>query len=225
MKKAFTVIVAEILLLVVVGILTSLVASTISLDITTLWITLLLAMFVLVPTSWLKFMYERGEKDVSLNMKIPDQISLSISLESIKKNSGLLFTLILNAVIYGWLSGYVSVLISREGFAYYFILDNISDAIRIFGISVIEHEILGCIFITFASLIVMMRLSIFFGIIFCACSSLVFSLTHLTLVPYQAEGITIVGNLVSFLVIAICLRIIYPLIAKFIIEFWKTLFN
>lgn len=224
MKKILAIIAFEVTLAAIVGVLTSLVSDSISINSATVWVALVLVLLILVPTSWLRYSYENGKQDLSLGVQIPDNINFSISLSSIRNNFSLISTIIINGALFGFLAGYVSVLLSEDGFAE-IVIYNLSSWFYRFDIPVVGHELIGGFIVSLASLVVMRRLSVILGLIFCVSSSIVFSFTHMGLVSGQQLWLTVFGNLFSFLLVTIILRMIYPLLAKFVINFWTNIIS
>jgi len=222
-KQLFAILAVEVSLVAAIGILTSLVSSTLSIDSATVWALLVLFLLILIPTSWLRYKYENDRQDFSLGIRIPENISFSISLASIKKNFSLILTILINGALFGYLGGVISVLLSHGGLAD--LIHGISFFLYSIYIPATGHEIIGGAIIAVASLIVMRRLSVVLGVIFCVSSSLAFSFTHMGMFPGQPFWFTLLGNLASFLIFTSLLQLIYPVIAKFIIDFWRNLFR
>jgi hypothetical protein len=231
MWKHLMIVAIEIILVVAIGILTNLVSSSISINVNIVWFILILALLILIPATWLRD-YENTGKAFSLpslKASIPEQVTFSISFPSLKKFFSTFFVLILNAILFGGVTAYVSVMLIQNRFIDFF-FGGIADWLYTkFQIDVLGLEVIGGLIIPFASIFIMRRLSTFLGLVFCVFSSLAFSVTHVNLLTDELLGITLLGNLTSYLILTIGLRFLYPVLDKIlirpVIDFWRGLFN
>jgi hypothetical protein len=231
MRRQLTLISAEILLVTAVGFFTNIAAASLHISGAYVWIVLILLLLLLISTTWFRSSFHAGA-DLAGNYRprwklvVPEKITFSISLESIRKNFRFLLGLVINGVLFGFFVAYSSLFatsFSRE------LSHTARSAYQLVAIPGIPNaqsfEIVGVLLIAFASTTVTRRLSSFLtGILFCTVSSLVFSATHLWVAFPQPVGLTVLGNLISALIVMMICLILYPLwslLLKQIVEFWR----
>jgi hypothetical protein len=89
----------------------------------------------------------------------------------------------------------------------------------------LSFEIIGIFAIGFASTVISKRLSLITGLLFCVVSSLIFSVTHLIVLPFQSVTWTIFGNLGSSILVLMIGVFLYPVwgtLLKQITDFWQV---
>lgn len=231
MKRQLILISAEILLVTAVGFFTNIAAASLNISGAYVWIALILLLLSLISTTWFRSSLHVGLNQANddgprWRLVIPEKVTISISLESIKKNFRFLLGLAINGFLFGYFVAYSSLFatsFSRE------LSHTASSAYRLIAIpgipSAHSFEIVGVLLIAFASATVTRRLSsLLTGVLFCIVSSLVFSATHLRVAFPQPVDLTILGNLLSALIMMVICLLFYPLLAlllKQIVEFWR----
>lgn len=244
MWKHLIIIATEIILVVAIGFLTEVAASSLQYK-GIVWIVLFVVLAILIPTTWFRVRLDSGKTGLGLEFEIPEQVSFSISRDTIIQTAKLVISSLFNGILFGIFSAFSSILIARS-FTFPFaqpqqieiigrngsILQTIIEPLKIGveqwpitkDLSVVEYEALGVAIIAFASLFVFKRLSKISGLFFCVVSSLTFSIVHMGVYPTELITVTILGNLFFSLVglgLGIC---IYPLLIL-LIDFWTRLFN
>jgi hypothetical protein len=216
----------EIVMVVAIGFLTDLLAPTlISVDSRIVWGILIILLIILVPTTWLRLYYEGDSTNATPKASFPDEITLSISVASLRKNFKAIFSIVLNAVILGWLIAYICVLLSWNDIVRY-IFGGIAESLtRTMGIGIFTVEVMGGCFIPLISYFVMKKRGTIVGLSFCLVSSLIFSIVQLNLIPGQYWIFTLAANVASFMLVAFILRFILPIVVYPIIEFWRTMID
>lgn len=222
MWKYFALIAFEIILVAVIGFFTNLAAVELKINSAYVWIALIFFLLLLIATTWFRVSLDLGKDWMKWRITIPEKITISISLGSLRSNLRFLLALIINGALFGWLVANASIFAVRVvpelGYTVTYNYVN-------FGVlpGAYSFEIIGIIAIGFASMIVSKRLSLIIGFLFCAVSSFFFSITHLNALPFEYATWTILGNLLaSLLMIAIGL-FLYPvlhMIVQQIKEFW-----
>jgi len=226
MLKHFAVIATEIILVAALGFFTNLAAAELRINGARAWIALILLLLLLIPTTWFRVRTDAGDDLPRWRLRVPETVTLSISLRSMRRDLRWLIALIVNGALFGWLVAYASVFAVRmvPGLDY-----SVESAYRIVT-SVLSSpyafsfEVIGVFSIGFAAMYVWKRLSSLAGILFCVVTSLAFSATHLSLLPFQHVGWTVLGNLISSLLITAVLVICYPalrILLDLTVGFWR----
>jgi hypothetical protein len=224
MLKHFVLVTLEIILIAAVGILTNLVTSDSNKSVAYVWIGLIVVLLILIPTTWFRISAETKAEQKLPEWKflLPKEINISISLESIKKYLRFILALLINGILFGWVvanasffSVYVSPVMREIILPFPFI--NLST-------TVFSFEVIGVFIIAFASVFIWRRISWVSSVLFCIVSSIAFSVTHMSIYPSQPAEFTILGNLLSAILLTFAGLLLFPLfqnIGKLMTDFWK----
>lgn len=220
MWKHFALIVIEIILVAAVGFFANIAATQLKISSAYVWIALILLLLILIPTTWFRVRLDAGKDWVGWRRAIPESVTFSISIGSLQNTLRLLLGLILNGVLFGWFIAYASIFAVRLIPELGYVVESAYYSVRLGGLpGALSFEIVGVFAIGFASMFVCRRLSFVAGILFCIAGSLAFSITHLSLLPFQNISWTILGNLASSLLISVIGRMVLQPIT----EFWTNL--
>lgn len=225
MWKQFALIAFEIILVAAVGFFTNLAAAELKINTAYVWIVLIILLLLLVSTTWFRVRLDSGKDSTGWKLAIPEKITFSISLESLRESIKFLLPLLFNGVLFGWLVANASIFAVRIAPELGYTVESAFYTFRIAGTpAALDFEIIGVCAIGFASVIVSKRLSTLIGILFCITSSLTFAITHVYMLRFEYLTITMLWNLVSSLLVTIIGLFLYPvfrIIQKQINEFWN----
>jgi hypothetical protein len=231
MKRQLVLISAEILLVTAVGFFANIAAASLNISGAYVWIALILLLLSLISTTWFRSGLHAGLDQTNddrprWKLVVPEKITISISLESIKKNFRFLLGLAINGFLFGYFVAYSSLFATSSSRELSHTARSAYQLVAITGMpNAHSFEIVGVLLIAFASATVSRRLSsLITGVLFCIISSLVFSATHLRVALPQPVGLTFLGNLLSALIVMVICLLLYPLwtlLIKQIVEFWR----
>lgn len=225
MWKNFVIVALEIILVAAVGFFTNLAATEFSINASYVWIALIILLLLLIPTTWYRIKHDAGDGLIGKKLELPEKITVSISLESLRESIKLLLPLLINGVMFGWLVANASIFAVRIIPELGYTVQSANEIIGIAGTpTALDFEIIGILAIGFASVVVSKRLSTFIGILFCVTSSLTFSITHVSLMTFEDLTTTLIWNLISSLLVTLIGLILYPIVRilyKQIYVFWN----
>ena len=233
-NKYFLWITAEVILLAIVGFLTNLLSARIEMNSSLVWGALIVALLLLVITSWFKAQKEEG---LSLpRPTIPENITITLSARSVLQNLRSIVGLTINAMLFGWFTANASVFstqqfpgLERTEFVALPITSRVGSLL--FGKELLAYpfEIVGVFVLAWVSVIVWRRISSIAGLIFCLLSTSAFSMTHIMLWwRYQPFLLTTIGNVLSTLSLTVLGVLLYPFLERFtglLVDFWKQVWG
>ena len=228
MSKHFAIIALEIILIAALGFFTNIAAEKLNINSAYVWIFLILILLMLITTTWFKVKLDSGRDLLKWRISIPDKVTFSISLSTIRDNSRFFLGLFINSILFGWLVANASIFavrISPE--LSYSVVSAYYSIVNLTYLPVpLSFEIIGVFAIGFTSIVVSKRLSsTIIGLLFCTISSLIFSATHLRALPFQYITWTILGNLIFSVIFMLIGMVLYPLLnilIKQITSFWRV---
>lgn len=231
MRKQFALIAAEILLVTAVGFFTNLAAASLHINGAYVWVALILLLLLLIPATWFRSGLYTGTDGTGAyrprwKLTVPEKITFSISVDSIRRNFRFIIGLMINGFLFGYFVAFASLYATSFSKELSYTARSAYLRFAIPGMPYANSfEVVGVLLIAFASIIVTRRLSsLFTGVLFCLVSSLVFSATHLRVFSSQPVALTVLGNLLSAIIVMVTGLLLYPLwvlLLNQIVGFWR----